>query len=336
MEADLKKLRIPWYRSPVDRQTLDRLNQRSDWLGLLQTLGTLGLLVLTAAVAFYAAAHRAWPVLLLVLYVHGTFYAFVLNGFHELVHKTVFKSKALNTLFLYVFSFLGWLDPIFFWASHQEHHKYTLHPPADLEVVLPVKLTLADFLKIAVISPWLFAKRMKEVVRLSAGRLEGQWENYLFPASDPGKRRRLFTWSRILLAGHLLLTAVSLYFGVWLLPVLITLAAFYGNGLQWSCNNTQHIGLQDNVADFRLCTRTILLNPFLRFLYWHMNYHIEHHMYAAAPCYNLGKLHAAIQRDLPPSPTGVVAAWREIIPILQRQMIDPTYQYVVKPPPAGA
>ncbi len=51
MEADLKKLRIPWYRSPVDRQTLDRLNQRSDWLGLLQTLGTLGLLVLTAAAA---------------------------------------------------------------------------------------------------------------------------------------------------------------------------------------------------------------------------------------------------------------------------------------------
>ena len=79
-----------------------------------------------------------------------------------------------------------------------------------------------------------------------------------------------------------------------------------------------------------------MLNPFLRFLYWHMNYHIEHHMYAAVPCYNLGKLHAAIQRDLPPSPAGVVAAWREIIPILRRQKIDPTYQYIAPLPPAGA
>ena len=335
MQADLKKLRISWYRSPVDRQTLDRLNQRSDWLGLAQTLGFLGLLALTAAGAFYAAAHRPWPVLLLVLYVHGTFYTFILNGFHELVHKTVFKSKALNVVFLYLFSFLAWHDPIFFWASHQEHHKYTLHPPADLEVVLPIKLTLVDFLKIALVSPWLFVKRVREVVRLSAGRLEGQWENHLFPPSDPGKRRRLFTWSRVLLGGHLLLTAVSLYFGVWLLPVLITLGAFYGNALEWLCNNTQHIGLQDNVADFRLCTRTILLNPFLRFLYWHMNYHIEHHMYAAVPCYNLGKLHAAIQRDLPPSARGVAGAWREIVPILRRQEIEPGYQYVARLPGAG-
>ena len=335
METDSKKLRIPWYRSPVDRQTLDRLNRRSDLLALWQTLGYLGLLALTAAAAFYAAAHWAWPVLLLVLYVHGTFYAFLLNGFHELVHKTVFKTRQLNSLFLYVFSFLAWLDPIFFWASHQEHHKYTLHPPADLEVVLPARLTLTGFLKIAIISPGLFVGRMKEVLRLCAGKVDGEWANHLFPAADGARRRRLFTWSRILLAGHLLLTAVSLYFGLWLLPVLFTLGAFYGNGLQWLCNNTQHAGLQDNVADFRLCTRTILLNPFLRFLSWQMNYHIEHHMYAAVPCYHLGKLHAAIQADLPPSPRGLVATWREVIPILRRQKIDPTYQYVAKLPTAG-
>ena len=29
----------------------------------------------------------------------------------------------------------------------------------------------------------------------------------------------------------------------------------------------------------------------MRFWYWHMNFHIEHHMYAAVPCYNLEKLH---------------------------------------------
>ena len=81
--------------------------------------------------------------------------------------------------------------------------------------------------------------------------------------------------------------------------MLITLAPFYGGWLLYLCNNTQHVGLQDYVPDFRLCTRTIRLHPFVQFLYWHMNFHTEHHMYAAVPCYHLGKLHRAIAHDLP-------------------------------------
>jgi fatty acid desaturase len=335
MVGDQKLQKIHWYRSPVDRETLAELNQRSDWRGFQQTLGHLGLLVLTGAGAWFANERLGWPALLLMLFLHGTIYAFLLNGFHELCHSTVFRSKFLNTFFLYLFSFLGWFNPILFWASHQEHHKYTLHPPDDLEVVLPVELTLTSFLKSAVVNPWGFYGRLKGVIRLSRGRLEGEWENALFPASDPAARRRLFNWARTLLVGHALLTVVSLYFGFWLLPVLITLAPFYGGWLLYLCNNTQHVGLQDNVPDFRLCTRTIILNPVVQFLYWHMNFHIEHHMYAAVPCYNLAKLHRAIEHDLPPSPVGLYATWKEIIAILRRQRSDPSYQYV-PPLPAGA
>lgn len=335
MVGDQKMQKIHWYRSPVDRETLAALNQRSDGKGLLQTLGHLGLLVVTGAAAFYAAAQQAWLLLLLILFLHGTIYAFLLNGFHELCHSSVFKTKALNTFFLYLFSFLGQYNPVLFWASHQEHHKYTLHPPDDLEVVLPVELTLESFLKSAVVNPWGFFNRWKGVLRLSGGRLEGEWENILFPASEPAHRQRLFNWARVLLVGHLLLTAISFYFGLWLLPVLITVAPFYGGWLLYLCNNTQHVGLQDNVPDFRLCTRTIILNPVVQFLYWHMNFHTEHHMYAAVPCYNLGKLHRVIKHDLPPCPVGLYATWKQIIPILQKQKVDPAYQYV-PPLPAPA
>jgi fatty acid desaturase len=336
MLTDQKMQKIHWYRSPVDREILAELNQRSDLKGLLQTLGHLGLLVLTGGAAWYAAEQQAWLLLVLFLFVHGTFYAFLLNGFHELCHSTVFKSKWLNTFFLYLFSFLGWYNPIFFWASHQEHHKYTLHPPDDLEVMLPVELTLSSFLKSAVINPWGLYGRLKGVIRLSLGRLEGQWEHTLFPASDPAKQQRLFNWARILLVGHTLLTAIFFYFGLWMLPVLITLAPFYGGWLLYLCNNTQHVGLQDNVPDFRLCTRTIILHPFVQFLYWHMNFHTEHHMYAAVPCYNLAKLHQAIKDDLPPSTVGLYATWKEIIAILQKQKVDPTYQYVPSLPAPAA
>ena len=116
------------------------------------------------------------------------------------------------------------------------------------------------------------------------------------------------------------------------MPIVITLAPFYGGGLQWLCNNTQHTGLQDKVPDYRLCCRTILLNPFLRFLYWQMNYHTEHHMYAAVPCYNLGKLHAQVKSDLPYCPAGLVASWKQVIAILRRQKIDPAYQFVADLP----
>ncbi|HMN28525.1 MAG TPA: fatty acid desaturase [Caldilineaceae bacterium] len=335
MLGDQKMQKIHWYRSPVDRETLNALNQRSDWKGLLQTLGHLGLLVLTGAAAWLAVERKAWPMLFLLLFAHGTFYAFLLNGFHELCHGTVFKSKGLNTVFLYLFSFLGWYNPILFWASHQEHHKYTLHPPDDLEVVLPVELTRQSFLRSAFVNPWGFYNRLKGVIRLSRGRLEGEWEHTLFPASDPAHQQRLFNWARTLLVGHALLIGLSLYFGFWLLPVLVTLAPFYGGWLLFLCNNTQHVGLQDNGPDYRLCTRTILLNPFVQFLYWHMNFHIEHHMYAAVPCYHLAQLHEAIKHDLPPSPNGLYAAWTEIIAILQQQKSDPAYQYV-PPLPAAA
>ena len=39
------------------------------------------------------------------------------------------------------------------------------------------------------------------------------------------------------------------------------LRRIYGGWLRYLCNGTQHAGLQDDVPDFRLCTRTVLLNP---------------------------------------------------------------------------
>ena len=151
MHDPQQKRKIPWYRSPVERETLAALNRAATGGDSFQTLGHLGLLGLTGATAWYASGRFSLPVVLLIFFLHGTVYAFLLNAFHELCHKTVFKSKFLNSLFLYLISFLSWYNPVLFWASHQEHHKYTLHPPDDLEVVLPVELTLQTFLKSAIV-----------------------------------------------------------------------------------------------------------------------------------------------------------------------------------------
>ena len=326
------KRRIRWYRSPIAADDLARLNQRSDARGLAQTLGFLALLLCSGGIAWVAADRAHWLIALALVYLHGALYAFLVNGFHELCHKSVFKTNTLNFLFRNVYAFLGWYSHVSFWASHQAHHRYTLHPPDDLEVVLPVKLTLRSYLAFAVINPRGFYLRMKNVIQLCFGNIESEWEQALFPPENVPGRRALFRWARLLLAGHLLIAAVSIYLGWWMLPVLLTLAPFYGGGFQYLLNEAQHIGLSDEVTDYRINTRTILLNPLLGFLYWQMNYHIEHHMYAAVPFYNLAELHELIRDDLPDCPRGVSGTWAQVIPILRRQQREPGYQFVPELP----
>ena len=48
--------------------------------------------------------------------------------------------------------------------------------------------------------------------------------------------------------------------------------------------------------DFRMVCRTFTCGRFLGFLYWNMQYHIEHHTYPAVPFYNL----PAIRKAEPP------------------------------------
>ena len=157
----------------------------------MQTVGFLGVLALTGTVAWFASVRLSWPWFLLALLAHGTVYGFVINGFHELCHRTVFRTRWLNAFFLNIYSFIGWYNPVLFWASHSAHHKYTLHPPDDLEVVLPTKLRLKDYLKFALLNPWRLGTTMKRVIRHCRGRVEEGWNTSLFPPGDRAGRRRL-------------------------------------------------------------------------------------------------------------------------------------------------
>ncbi len=328
MAPSSEKQHIAWYRVPIHRDELSRLLRRSDALGALQTLGYLGVLAATGTLAFEGAQRWDWPweLVVAIVFVHGMCWNFLINGFHELIHDTVFKTRWLNGFFLRIFSFLGWHNHHLFWTSHTEHHKYTLHPPRDLEVVVPIRLTIRDFLDSAVINFKGMFVTIRSNIRHARGQLEGQWEHVLFD-DNPDKARQMFNWSRILLAGHTAIAVAALWLHWWMIVVLVPLAQFYGGWLFFLCNNSQHVGLKDFTDDFRDSCRTIYLNPVVRFLYWHMNYHTEHHMYLAVPCYRLGRLHRLIKSDLPPCPRGLYATWKNIAMILKRQKIEPAYQF---------
>jgi hypothetical protein len=85
---------------------------------------------------------------------------------------------------------------------------------------------------------------IEENLRFSFGKLEGEWEHALFPASAGPLRQSLFNWARFQLVGQALIIVVSLYFGLWIVPIVVTLAPFYGGAIQFLCNNAQHMAIR--------------------------------------------------------------------------------------------
>ena len=325
--------RINWYRSPIDREVLRQLSQRSNLKGAMQAGGYLGLYGLTLGMALYGWGRWHWAWIAGVVFVHGMIAAFMINGVHELGHGTVFRTRWLNERFEETLAFLGWINYRYFDVSHLRHHAYTLHPPDDLEVVLPMRLMIGHCLKYGIVNPMGIVNAVRDAWRRGSGKFESEWDKTLFPLAAKEKARPVIRWARFMLVGHAVITLGGLALAVWvspgfvLIPLMVSSGNCYGQWLFWLCNNTQHVGLQDNVADFRLNSRTYLLHPVPRFLFWQMNYHIEHHMYPTVPCYRLKALREAIKHDLPPAAKGLVQVWREITEILEKQRVDPTYQH---------
>ena len=58
-----------------------------------------------------------------------------------------------------------------------------------------------------------------------------------------------------------------------------------------------------------------------------MNYHIEHHMFAAVPFYNLTRLHKLVKDDFPLPQKSFIAGMRNLLAVSRRQKVDPSYVY---------
>src|SRR5262249_7911076 len=106
---------------------------------------------------------------------------------------------------------------------------------------------------------------------------------------------------------------------------LFVLPQFFGTWLMIIHNTPQHAGLAENVLDHRLNCRTVYMNPISRYIYWNMNYHLEHHMFPLVPYHALARLHQVIKNDCPVPYPSSLSPWQEILPTLVRQRKDPAY-----------
>lgn len=318
--------RIKWYRTDVDKAEMKKLMERSDAKGLIQAISILALSIATGTLAYWSFKHWPWWITAVLVYLHGMIFFF--HGPHAAIHKlshgTPFRIKGLNSFFYGLFGFISWASTVKYRQSHIQHHMVTVHTDRDLEVQLPWLATRLMWL-----GHWTFDWkemwiRLSTLIRHSLGILSGEWEHRLFPEREKKLRSQLFNWARFVLIGQLLIAATFIYFDEWFLLLLFTFAPFIGGGLAWLVTYTQHAGLPSDVPDFRICCRSVKVNPFVRYLHWQMDYHVEHHMFAGVPFYNLKKLRKLIEHDLPVYEP-LIPTWKKMIPVLQRQRTEPNY-----------
>jgi len=347
LEEARRTLKVKWYRCPIDRAALRELMQPSDAQGWFQAGGHLMIFAATGGLALYLFSQEMWLGFVVALFAHGTSASFFKGiAAHELGHGSVFKTRWLNQAFLRVYSLISWHNHHEYAVSHTYHHRYTLHPVGDREVELPqfTIFTPLHVLQILTIN-FLGGPMTSGMFPIIGGTIKTafggfgrsvvteEWSRALYGV-HAGERAKAVRWARLLLLFHGGVIVVAIATQFWALPLVLTFQQFTANWLKLLVGMPMHGGLRSNVPDFRKCVRTITLNPIAEFLYWRMNWHLEHHMYAAVPCYNLKKLHQLVADDMP-EPRTLLGAWREMAETRRQQKIDPSYEYDTPVPTPG-
>jgi fatty acid desaturase len=233
----------------------------------------------------------------------------------------------MNDVLYQLASFQVFRRPTVWRWSHARHHTATLVTGRDPEIAATVPTDWVTLLA-NVFALKNVPNETRKLIANAFGHISAEDKTYVPEMEWP----KIIKEARVWVVVYALVIGTAIYTRSILPLLFIGLPSMYGAWLYIFFGLTQHAGLPENVLDHRLNSRTVHMNPVFRFLYWNMNYHVEHHMYPMVPFHALPRLHEAIKHDTPPAYDGTVAAYREIIPALLRQTSDPTH-FVVRPMP---
>lgn len=310
-----------WYAHPIPRKALKALMRRKDGPAIRDTAIWLGtMLVCAVAGVHFWGSWLAVPFFI----VYGVLYGSASDSrWHECGHGTAFKTAWMNNAVYQLACFMILREPTVWRWSHTRHHTDTIIVGRDPEIgVKRPPDILGLFLNLFALKSTYFA--LQKLALHAAGRLTAE-EKIFIPEMEQWK---VFIVARIYIAIFLGVAALSIGLHSWIPAMLIGLPTLYGGGITIIHGVTQHAGLSEDVLDHRLNSRTIYMNPISRFIYWNMNYHVEHHMFPMVPYHALPALHEAIKAECPDPYPSILAAYREIIPALLKQLRDPTYHIV--------
>jgi len=138
-----KQINKKWYSANIPKKELKQLSKRNDrdglknfglWFVLLIGTGSLGYL-------FWGA----W-LTIPIFFIYGTLYTSSDARWHELAHKTPFKTLWINKILYHICSFMTIREAYFWRWSHRRHHTNTLIVGEDREITGQTPINLFHLL----------------------------------------------------------------------------------------------------------------------------------------------------------------------------------------------
>ncbi len=317
-----------WYHTDLPRATMKALMQRRDGPAIRDTiLWALGHVLFAAGGIYFWGTW--WCVPFWAAY--GVLYGSACDSrWHECGHGTAFRTPWMNEVVYNIASFQVMRNPVAWKWSHARHHTNTYIVGRDPEIAFmrPLNVVKPVLAYVGVLGAW---ESMLILLRQAGGTLSDDEKDYI-PESE---RPKAILAARIQIAIYVATLAAAVAWRSFIPLMLIGLPRLYGCWHMVLTGMLQHGGLADNVPDHRLNSRTVYMNPISRFIYWNMNYHIEHHMFPMVPYYSLPALHELVKNDYPPPNRSIYDGYVEMIGALKRQIADPDY-YLRRELPPGA
>ncbi|MBI5008368.1 MAG: fatty acid desaturase, partial [Bacteroidia bacterium] len=307
-----------WYHSPVPREEMRKLLVRKDGPAIRDTIIWFGLIIGSGYLVFLWWG--SWMAIIPYL-LYSVLYASTSDSrWHESGHGTAFKTDWMNNVLYEIASFMVFRQSTVWRWSHVRHHSDTLIRGRDPEIAVPrppkIRKVLLAFIGISGAIP-----EIRRTLVHASGRIDPEVATYL----PEHEYKKVIFKARIYILIYFLVFALAVYSKSILPLMFIGLPMIFGGWLMPVYGLTQHAALQENVLDHRLNCRTVYMNRIHRYLYWNMNYHIEHHMYPLVPYHSLPELHKLIKDDCPEPYKSITHAFREIIPAILKQAKDPLY-----------
>jgi fatty acid desaturase len=291
----------------VGRETLRLWSRRSDAPSLIHLAGhTIALALTGTGIWLTRGTLWIWPAML----VHGIVLIFLFTPLHECIHRTAFKTRALNEGVAFVIGVLILLPREYFRAFHFAHHRFTQDPARDPELAAPKPSNLRQWLWQVSGMPYWIAQTRGTVAH-ALGRADESFYK------DARQRRAVILEARIVLALYALVLLGSIAAGstaallTWVVPALL------GQPALRLYLMAEH-GLCPLTPDMLENTRTTYTNALVRALAWNMPYHAEHHAYPAVPFHRLAEVNRAIASRLKVTAPGYIAVQRQILQSLRR------------------
>jgi len=307
-----------WYQCPVPRETMRKLLERRDGPAM-RDIALWVVLIAGFGWATCALWGTWWAVLPYLAY--AVLYASTSDSrWHESGHGTAFRTDWMNNALYEVASFMIMRESTPWRWSHTRHHSDTIIVGRDPEIAVPRPPNLVDITK-SFFGLGTYPVYFKKIILHSLGRSLPEERTYIPESEFP----KVFAKARVYVAIYAAVIATAIATHSFLPLFLVGFTNFFGTWLMVVYGLTQHAGLAENVLDHRLNCRTVYMNAVNRYLYWNMNYHVEHHMFPLVPYHALPRLHELVKDDCPVPYTSILNAWREIVPSVLRQRKDPAY-----------